>query len=155
MTARKTLTTKKPELPITEQEKKYLERAEKILSLLKPGEVVTIEGDGKFRFDMATAGENFTIDEYDGERHCGTAGCIAGLMHLMTQVDGVKMFRVCRYGSIEGTYSPALRQLFYPHGNDTYYRIKPKTAAYSIRYFLKTGKYLSTEQLYAWQENNG
>jgi len=47
---------------------------------MTPNQVVHIEGDGNYRFDMTT------VHRYEG--NCGTAGCILGLAELLEKVAG-------------------------------------------------------------------
>lgn len=121
------------QLGITSAERKWLIRAGEMLLTMKPGQTVKIEGDGLFQFDMSTAGKAVT---------CGTAGCIAGLAHLLARTAGEQLFKFCYGGIIKGE-SAVLNNLFYPKEDKFagyYSSMTPAAAGKATLNFLRTGK---------------
>ncbi len=130
-------------LGITKDERKYLIKAERILSTMHRGQTVVIKGDGKFAFDMSTiirpiGGGDTSKGKIPGTYECGTAGCIAGLMNIMAGINKKTLWG--RKGEIDSNcMSEPLLPLFFPH-EISHHSVTPKMAARVIRRFLDTGK---------------
>ncbi len=132
-------------LGITRAERKYLIKAARLLSTMRKDQKVTIPGDGVFKFDMryitSPIGNHWEkACDIPGTYECGTAGCMAGLMHIMSHVDGSPVWdgRQCPL-----FVSPALYPLFYPefYPDMVFYDdVTPKVAARAALRFLETGE---------------
>ncbi len=132
-------------LGITPEERKYLIKAERTLSTMRREQKVAIRGDGKFAFDMAVINRPLNgwfsdgngPGKVSGTYECGTAGCIAGLMHIMASIDKKTLWGKSRIDS--GKMSHPLLRLFFP-GDVRHTEVTPKMAAKVIRRFLDTGE---------------
>jgi hypothetical protein len=101
---------------------KYLRQAASILATKKPGQWFDILGDGKFQFYMP---------DVEVHHECGTAGCILGLVKVLSRVNGTP--------ALDSLSAPkCLDPLFYPNRIDME-KVTPKGAAKTIRRFLRTG----------------
>lgn len=148
------------QLQITEAERHWLIEALKHPQQMTPGQLHDIPGDGRFLFDMnhltrrlhATDQVVPNFSEVDAHRagsipntySCGTAGCIAGLMHVLSWTGGAPLWQdVCdadtQYADDDEATSPALLPLFWPPGLHDYSPITPAIAADTIERFLSTG----------------